>query len=135
MCVFKRSSGFTLIELMIVVAVIGILSAIAVPAYSEYVKKGKRSDAKAALLKAQIAQEKYRANHTQYGTIDDIGISDTSPDGNYTIADVGTADETTYTISAEPLSPFSDSECGTFAINQDGADYSGSYANATCWGK
>jgi type IV pilus assembly protein PilE len=132
MYTFKRTPGFTLIELMIVVAIIGVLAAIAVPAYTDYVKKGKRSDAKAALLEAQLAEEKYRANHTDYGTLADIGVSATSPDGYYTIADVGTPDSTTYSITAAPT--FSDSECGTFAINQDGAYYTG-YASATCWGK
>ncbi len=135
MYTFKRSSGFTLIELMIVVAIIGILAAIAVPAYSDYVLKGKRSDAKAALLQAQIAQEKYRANNTTYATtIALAGITSPSPDGYYTIAVVGTPDATTYRITAAPLSPFADATCGTFAINQDGAYYTG-YANATCWGK
>jgi len=131
---FKRSSGFTLIELMIVVAIIGILAAIAVPAYSDYVLKGKRSDAKAALLQAQIAEEKYRASNTTYGTLAQIGINTTSPKGYYTIAVVGTPDATTYRITAAPLSPFADATCGTLAINQDGAYYTG-YANATCWGK
>lgn len=127
---FKRSSGFTLIELMIVVAIIGILAAIAVPAYSNYVLKGKRSDAKAELLKVQIAQEKYRASNVSYGTLIQIGSSAastyTSPGGYYTIAISGTPDATTFTATATPLSPFADSTCGTFAINKDGKTTSGS---------
>lgn len=160
MYTFKRSSGFTLMELMITVAIIGILASIAIPAYSSYVIRGKRSDAKAALLSAQLLQEKYRANNTTYGTLAQIGIIPlteaqipttgqcasatttvpVSPDCNYTIAISGTPDAATYTVTATPLSPFADSECGTFAVNKDGKTTSASgqttAAKVTeCWGK
>ena len=134
MYTFKRSSGFTLIEMMIVVVIIGILAGIAYPSYKEYVTHSKRSDAKAALLQAQMAQEKYRANHVTYGTLGEIGISNLSPDGYYTIA-VSNPTSTTYTITAAPTSTQTDSTCGTFAVNQGGKDHSGSYASAECWNK
>lgn len=131
---FKRPAGFTLIELMIVLVIIGILAAVAYPAYTEDVKRGKRADAKAALMNAQLAQEKYRANHTTYGDLDDINVAAASADGYYTIA-VASADRTGYTMTATPTGSQTGDSCGTFAVNQDGKDTSGNYANADCWGK
>lgn len=130
----KRSSGFTLIELMITVAIIGILAGIAYPAYTEYVIRAKRSDAKTALLQVQLAQEKWRANHTSYGTLANIGLAATSPDGHYTIAVSGNT-ATAYTATATPLSPFADAKCGTLGINQAGVKTVGSDTVANCWGK
>ncbi len=137
MYTFRRSSGFTLMELMIVVAIIGILAAIAVPAYSDYVTRGKRSDAKAALLSAQLAQEKYRANNTTYATtLAAAGITSPSPQGYYTIAISGTPTATAYTVTAAPLAPFADAKCGTFGINQAGTKtVNGTDSAASCWGK
>jgi type IV pilus assembly protein PilE len=138
---FKRSFGFTLIELIIVVAIIGILATIAVPAYSKYVIQGKRSDAKAALLSAQLAQEKYRANNTTYAiTLSAANIASTSPGGYYTIALSGTPTASAYTITATPVSTFTDSDCGTFAVNKDGKTTSGTGQTTAakvneCWGK
>lgn len=136
----KRLYGFTLIELMIVVAVIGILAAIAYPNYTEYVTRSKRSDAKTALLQVQLAEEKWRANHITYGTLSEIGVSSTSPNGYYTIAISGTPNATTYKFTATPRAPFSDATCGTFAVNQDGKTTSSSVQTTApkvndCWGK
>jgi type IV pilus assembly protein PilE len=131
----RRLAGFTLLELMIVVAIIGILASIAYPAYTEYVKKAKRADGKAALLNAQLAQEKYRANHTAYGgAIGDINVNAASADGYYTIA-VASADATSYTMTATPTGSQTGDSCGTFAVNQAGKLTTGSYASADCWGK
>ena len=149
----KRYSGFTLMELMIVVAIISILAAIAYPSYKEYVIRAKRSDAKTALLQVQMAQEKYRANCTQYATGFDATTMScitggahnlvsptTSPSGYYTIAIAGTPDATTYTVTATPLSPHTDATCGTFAVNQNGKTTSSSVQTtlakvSECWGK
>ena len=127
---------------MIVVAIIGILAAIAYPNYKEYVTRSKRSDAKAALLQVQLAEDKWCANHTTYGTLSDIGISSPSPDGYYTIAipTGSNLDGTNYTVTAAPLTPFADANCGTFAVNQAGKTISSSIQTTPakvneCWGK
>ena len=135
----KRGAGFTLIELMITVAVVGILAAIAYPSYTEYVTRAKRADGKAALLQAQLAQEKWRANNTSYSnSLSDIGVSTSSPDGHYTVAVSGTPTATTYTILATP-SGFTDSECGVFAANENGKTTSSTQTTTAkvqeCWGK
>ena len=133
-----NEKGFTLIELMIVVAVIGILASLAYPSYTEYVLRAKRGDAKVGLLGAQLAQEKYRANHTTYATtLAAASISSTSPDGNYTISIVGTPNGSSYTIKATP--GYTDATCGSLSIIKTSSGESrtetGTGTSDDCWKK
>ena len=128
----KNYQGFTLIELMIVVAIIGIISAIAYPAYTEYVNQSRRTDGMSALLNAQLQQEKFRANNISYAsTVASAGVAATSPDGYYNIA-VANSNTNTFTMTAAPAGVQAGDSCGTFAVNQDGPFYTG-YADADCW--
>lgn len=81
----KQCGGFTLVEMMMVIAVMAILVTIVVPSYQDYMRKGKRSDGVAGLLKMQLTEEKWRANNTTYGTFANIG-SPTTEHGYYILS-------------------------------------------------
>lgn len=81
-----RHNGFTLIELMVVLAVAGILLAIAVPAYNGQIRKSRRAEATSELGRLQLAQERWRADRATYGTLANIGGVSPIPSGYYTIA-------------------------------------------------
>jgi type IV pilus assembly protein PilE len=146
MYTFKRLSGFTLIELMIVVAIIGILAGIAYPTYTDYVARGNRADGKAGLLNLQLAQEKYRADCPQYadgihatartcasGGTHNLVFSTSSPNGKYTLA-ITAGSATSYTLTATPT--FTDAKCNVLGINQAGTKtVTGTDTVANCWGK
>ena len=68
----KRNSGFTIIELMIVLVIVAILLALAYPSYIDYVRKGKRGDAQQALLNWAVNQEIWRSNHPTYAGLGDL---------------------------------------------------------------
>lgn len=128
-----KSSGFTLIELMITVAVVVILSAIAIPLYSSFVQKSARSDAMSALMDLRLQQETYRLKHPNYAvTLSSIDVDSTTPNGKYTVS-ITAAGVATFTAQAAPQGSQAGDDCGTYAINQDGPDNTGSYASASCW--
>jgi type IV pilus assembly protein PilE len=88
----KAAHGFTLIELMIVVAIIGILAAIAIPNYTSYLLKSRRSDATVAISKIQQAEEKWRANNPLYTSnlaSSGLDLSNTSANEYYILSITG----------------------------------------------
>lgn len=95
----KKSSGFTLIELMIVVAIIGILAAIAIPNFMNYQCKAKQSEAKSNLGTIRTIEEAYRAEHDTYTTsLTGLGFSTTgTPRYSYSVT---AADGTTFSAQA-----------------------------------
>ncbi len=121
---FQRRAGFTLIELMIVVAVVAILAAIAYPNYLQQVIKSRRSAGAACMMEMAQFMERYYTTHMSYeeANLPDPSCVDEHED-HYTIALNGDPTATAFTITATAVATSSqskDSLCGNMSIDQTG---------------
>jgi type IV pilus assembly protein PilE len=136
-----KKNGFTLVELMITVAIVAILAMIAVPAYQQYVRRANRTDAtKTMTLDAQALERCYSQSFTYVGCAAAAAGSLPSPNGKYTVT-ITIPDPLvpapSYSIVAVPLSPdqVADTACTSFTLNTAGAQGATGTSNAqTCWG-
>jgi type IV pilus assembly protein PilE len=139
--------GFTLIELMIAVAVVAILASVALPNYQQYVLRTNRAEAKTVLLEAAQLMERNYSEANRYDTNtagDSIALSVTQAPktgtAKYKISfTTGSPTTSTYTIQAVPQESQANDTCGTLTLNhlgQQGASgVSDSSAIADCWNR
>jgi type IV pilus assembly protein PilE len=140
-----NQKGFTLLELLTVVAIIGIMAAFAVPSYQSYVQKSRRTDAMSALSELQREIEKFRGSCTLYpntiGNADDcagrtIKFSGTSNEGYYNLS-ITAATANSYTIEADPTEvQADDADCDPMRITVDNSHPKGEKGNdggGDCW--
>ena len=129
----RRLQGFTLIEVMIVVAIIAILAAIALPSYQDSVRKSRRADALRVIGEIRMAQERWRADRPTYGTLAEVG--NPGAGSNYYTYTVTGNTATAYTITATAVAgkgQDNDKQGGTsctpLSITQ-----AGTKSPAACW--
>ena len=128
--------GFSLVELMIAVAIAALLAAVALPTFLDSIRKGRRAEAFAALAQVQQAQERWRANHPSYaasvsnaagGDPPGLGLpSTTTPAGYYTLA-LSDVSATAYTATATAVgSQANDLACAKLVVKIDGGSLTNS---------
>ena len=135
----QQEAGFTLVEVLVVVAIIAILTLVAYPAYQDQMQKTRRSDAKIALTELANREEKFLADNARYtatitGTPGLGYTTSVSPDKYYSLA-IATPSNTEFTATATPVATgpqAGDQKCTSFAINHRGEKtFTGS--GPTCW--
>ena len=139
----RRGAGFTLIEVMIVLAIVAILASVALPSYQSYVVRTQRATAATCLADAAQFMERVYATNLRYdlnnGTATTLPATQCRNDlaSRYTIAlDAGALQQRSFSVSATPLGAqaAADAACATLAIDQTGTkSISGSSSVAACW--
>lgn len=127
-------AGFTIVELVIVVAIIGILTAVALPMYLDHIARSHRTAAKAALVDAAQNMERFFTRNNTYAG---PAVSPDRTDGStYLLSFVGVPDGSTFVIQAVPQGNQASDKCGTYTINQAGARTAtkdGVDVTSSCW--
>lgn len=137
----RKTQGFSLIELLIVIAIIGIIAAIALPSYTSYMTKTRRVDATSFLIEAAGEQFRFFSEYNRFGTtMAELGYgngaTEISDEGHYVVSIVSDT-PTSYVLTATPVAggqQDGDAECTSFTLSSsDQKGATGTLPAADCW--
>jgi type IV pilus assembly protein PilE len=147
----RTQTGFTLVELMIAIAIVGVLAAIAYPAYEEHLRKARRAEGKTALMKAAQLQERFYTVNARYANNNELPTLFGLPNGAALHSAENPADATApyritvaagagcdlascFVLTATPNGNFTDAQCGNLTLTStELRDRSGSAPMNRCW--
>ncbi|QID19733.1 type IV pilin protein [Nitrogeniibacter mangrovi] len=129
----RASRGFTLIEVMIVVAILGIIAAIAYPNYTQYVQRSRRNECEGQMTSMAAALERRYSTSGAYNSAAAPAFTCPADGGTatYNLAAALAAD--TFTITATPQGPQTGDKCGNLTLTQTGAKGATGGTIAECW--
>ena len=130
--------GFTLIEVLVAVAIVGILVAVAVPGYSAWVTATRRTDATIFLTEVAGEQQRHFSEHNRYAaTMAELGYADALSEEGYYAVEIARPTPTRFTLTATPVAGTAqagDAGCTTFTLSSTGArGATGSEGREGCW--
>jgi type IV pilus assembly protein PilE len=131
--VWRRAAGFTLVELLIAIAIVSILMAAALPSYREYARRSLRAEAQAFMNTVQVRQQQFLLDTRAYATsLSDVGLTVSArvQAGYEFRLVVLPGPPQTYVLSATPRADQAGEACGTMSIDQSGARTA---AKTNCW--
>ena len=126
----RRQAGFSLIELMVVVVIIGILASIAWPSYTDYVLRSRRAEAKSALQAAAQCMERFNTSNQTFVGGDARCPLPPSDFYNLNYANIA---RNTFSVAAQPYGGQTNDACGQLGLNQAGAKTADGAPEDQCW--
>lgn len=128
-----QNKGFSLIELMMVVAIVGILAAVAYPSYQDYIRKARRADAQQFMMNlAQLNQRYFTDNRAYTDTVATLAAIPAGVSAYYTLSiTLQAGPPATFSISAVPKAAQAADSCGTLSLT--GANVKSSSTGSNCW--
>ncbi len=134
---YRSQTGFTLVELMITVAIVAVIASVAMYGYGDYIRKANRTDARATLSETATSLEKCRSIYSVYNSGNcNVAFPVTSDKGYYSITSAFNANGTTFDLTATPVAgqpQTKDAECTTLTLANTGAQDATGSDTSVCW--
>ncbi len=134
---YRSQTGFTLVELMITVAIVAVIASVAMYGYGDYIRKANRTDARATLSETATSLEKCRSIYSVYNSGNcNVAFPVTSDKGYYSITSAFNANGTTFALTATPVAgqpQTKDAKCTTLTLANTGAQGATGSDTSVCW--